>query len=101
MLAWPQKLNDHADRADERHLQERAVVETVVFRKKKTFEQKVVLLREKLTKVNEWTNLALYKSIMDTVYQFHAEVDELEKLKQEIATEENLLHGYKSNFQEL
>jgi len=35
---------------------------------------------------------------MDTVRNFHAEVDNLELMKQEIATEENLLHGYKSDF---
>ena len=32
---------------------------------------------------------------MDTVHSFHSEVDDLEKLRQEISTEDNLLSGVK------
>lgn len=40
-------------------------------------------------------------SLIDKVHNFHSEVDELERLKQEISTEENLLHGFKSDFSAL
>lgn len=38
---------------------------------------------------------------MDTVHNFHSEVDELERAKLEITQEEHLLHGYKSDFSHL
>lgn len=41
MLAWPARLNEHCDKADERHIQERAVVEKHVIQKKKQFDAKV------------------------------------------------------------
>ena len=58
-------------------------------------------MNKKLKQVHEWTNLAAYKHIMDTVHNFHSEVDDLEKLKLEIQNEENLLHSYKSEFHQL
>lgn len=48
MLAWPTRLNDHCDKADDRHIQERAVVETMVIKKKKLFDAKVKELQDKL-----------------------------------------------------
>ena len=54
MLAWPTRLNEHCDKADERHIQERAVVEAMVIRKKKQFDTKVKVLEEKLEKVHTW-----------------------------------------------
>lgn len=89
MLAWPKRLNDHCDKCDERHLQERTVVENQVFKKKLKFDKKVDELRERLKRVNDWTNLVQYKHIMPTVVNYHSEVDELEKLKQEIAQEQS------------
>ena len=85
MLAWPSRLNEHCERADERHLQERTVVENFVFKKKKRFDGMVEALKKKLQEVNQWTNLVQYKHIMPTIQNFHSEVDDLEKLKQEIA----------------
>ena len=62
------------------------------------FDAKVEQLNHKLRTVHEWTTLISYRDIMGTVHSFHDEVDDLEKMKQEIATEENLLHGYKFDF---
>ena len=73
-------------------------METIVFKNKKMFDAKVEQLNHKLRTVHEWTTLISYRDIMGTVHSFHDEVDDLEKMKQEIATEENLLHGYKSDF---
>ena len=84
MLAWPQRLNDHCDKCDERHAEERKKVEEMVAHKKRDFDRKVERLNLKLKQVHEWTNLSAYKHIMDTVHNFHSEVDNLEKLKQEI-----------------
>ena len=57
MLAWPHRLNAHCEQADERHLEERAVVENIVFKKKKNFDESVEALRIKLEEVHSWTNL--------------------------------------------
>lgn len=101
MLAWPNRLNEHCDKADERHVQERAVVEKHVIQKKKQFDAKVRELQNQLEVVHNWTSLKQCNSLIDKVHNFHSEVDELERLKQEISTEENLLHGFKSDFSAL
>ena len=38
---------------------------------------------------------------MPTVQSFHIEVDKLERMKQEIASEQSLLHGFKDDFGQL
>ena len=72
MLAWPNRLNEHCELADERHLSERAIVEKMVYRKKINFDQKVKDLREKLQQVHGWTRLDNYKVCMPTVQTFHS-----------------------------
>ena len=52
MLAWPQKLNEYCESADERHLAEKTQVELRVLEKYAAFTQKVAELRKSLAAVH-------------------------------------------------
>lgn len=62
-------------------------MESFVNKKKKEFEKEVAALKQRLDEVHKWKNLGEYKRIMPTIRSFHAEVEELERKKQQLATE--------------
>lgn len=102
MLAWPNKLNNEMEIADEIHAQQRATVEKEVFKKKKEFDDRVVSLNKEVQMVLEWTKLDTYRTCMETVHSFHAKKTELEEVAKEISQEEQHLFGNKiSDFHQL
>lgn len=101
LIAWPQKLNDLMEQADDRHADERSNVEKMVLDKKKLFDEEVQKLNSRMKKVTTWSDLKQYKYIMDEIHEFKAGLDRLEHLKQEITLEESLLFQSKSEFNAL
>ena len=81
LIAWPQKLNDLMEQADDRHAEERSNVEKMVLDKKKLFDEEVQKLNSRMKKVTTWSDLKQYKYIMDEIHEFKAGLDRLEHLK--------------------
>jgi len=66
---WPDKLNDHMDKADERHRKERDDIEIEVLTKKREFEDLIASSEEQYREAEQWYDLYQYRLYMDKVYE--------------------------------
>ncbi len=96
---WPWLLSQLSEEADERHQNNRDLLETTLIAKREQFEIDISkLLEDQISLIPQYGDIYAYRQVLPKIQEISSKLEAYQALMLELVEEETLLFKFKSNY---
>lgn len=96
---WPKKLDSALDEAYRKHYDDKDIIEKAMVESRKKFKKEMKAFEKEVKIVETYDDLFGYPNYIIPIKEFNRKFQEMKKRKERLETEENILLGFKSQYE--